>query len=291
MELIKRGIFYEDSYLGVTLGALVFPKGIIMIDAPLRPEDARSWRSTLMNQRGGTSRLMISLDSHLDRTLGAKALECTILSHQKTAQTYRSRPMIFKGQNLETGADWETYSEVIGTRWGSPDITFTDTLRLHWGGPLVVLEHHPGPTPGSIWVVIPEESVVFVGDLALQEQTPFFAHADLPAWVQALKLLQQNCTGYTIVSGRGGIVSGEQVNRQIEAFEKLNSRILKLVEENSPAEATEELIPDLLAAFDLPARQRDKFTQRLRYGLVQYYNRHFGTVKEIEMESYEEEPE
>jgi glyoxylase-like metal-dependent hydrolase (beta-lactamase superfamily II) len=291
MELIKRGIYYEDSYLGVTLGALVFPKGIIMIDAPLRPEDARSWRSMLMNQRGGTSRLMISLDSHLDRTLGAKALECTILSHQKTAQTYRSRPMIFKGQNIETGADWETYNEVIGTRWGSPDITFTDSLKLHWGGPPVILEHHPGPTPGSIWVIIPDEGVIFVGDLMLKEQTPFFAHADLPAWIQALKALQQNCAGYTILSGRGGIVTGEQVSRQASAFEKLNSRMLELSEQNSPAEATDDLIPELLVTFSIPARLREKFIQRLRYGLIQYYSRHFGTVKEIEMESYEEEPE
>ncbi len=291
MELIKRGIFYEDSYLGVTLGALVFPRGIIMIDAPLRSEDARSWRSTLMNQRGGTSRLMVSLDSHLDRTLGAKALECTILSHQKTAQTYRSRPMIFKGQNIETGADWEAYSEVIGTRWGSPDITFTDVLHLHWGGPVVILEHHPGPTPGSIWVSIPDESVVFVGDLMLKDQPPFYAHADLPAWIQALQALQQHCAGYTIVSGRGGIVTGEQVNRQIAAFEKLQAGILELAAQNAPADATEALISDLLAALDTPHRMREKHAQRLRYGLSQYYTRHFGSVKEIEMESYEEEIE
>lgn len=290
MEQIKRGIFYEDSYLGVTLGALVFPRGIIMIDAPLRPEDARSWRSTLMNQRGGTSRLMVSLDSHLDRTLGAKALECTILSHQKTAQTYRSRPMIFKGQNIETGADWEAYNEVIGTRWGSPDITFSDLMHLHWGGPVVVLEHHPGPTPGSIWVVIPDEGVAFVGDLMVKEQPPFFAHADLPAWIQALQALQQQ-SDYVIVSGRGGIVTGDQVKRLIAAFEELQAGILEMSNQNAPAEATEELIPGLLASLGTPARLREKHTQRLRYGLSQYYNRHFGTVKEIEMESYEEESE
>jgi len=82
MIQIKRGIYYEDTYLGVTLGALVFPR-IILIDAPLRPEDARAWRSALHSLRGGSSRLMISLDAHLDRTLGARSMECTVLSHQK----------------------------------------------------------------------------------------------------------------------------------------------------------------------------------------------------------------
>ena len=72
MHQINHGIYYEDTYLGVTLGAMVFNQGTILIDAPLRPEDARAWRSVLHNVRGGSSRLMISLDAHLDRTLGAR---------------------------------------------------------------------------------------------------------------------------------------------------------------------------------------------------------------------------
>ena len=105
MLQIKKGIYYEDSYLGVTLGALVFPHGTITVDAPLRPEDARSWRSALMNLRGGTNRLMISLDSHLDRTLGARSMESTILSHQKTAQIYRNRPLVFKKQTTKSNTE------------------------------------------------------------------------------------------------------------------------------------------------------------------------------------------
>jgi hypothetical protein len=36
MHQIERGILYEDTYLGVTLGALVFSHGVIIIDAPIR---------------------------------------------------------------------------------------------------------------------------------------------------------------------------------------------------------------------------------------------------------------
>ena len=49
MKQIEQGIFYEDVYLGVTLGALILPHGVVMVDAPLRPEDARSWKSLLLN--------------------------------------------------------------------------------------------------------------------------------------------------------------------------------------------------------------------------------------------------
>ena len=86
MQQITRGIYYDDTHLGVTLGALVYPLGTILIDAPLRPEDARSWRSALVNQRGGPNRLLISLDAHPDRTLGTRTMDCTIIAHQRAAQ-------------------------------------------------------------------------------------------------------------------------------------------------------------------------------------------------------------
>lgn len=291
MEQIKRGIYIEDSYLGVTLGALVLSHGTILIDAPIRPEDARSWRSALLNQRGGTSRMMVSLDSHLDRTLGAKALECTIISHHKTAQVFRSRPMIFKGQGLESGADWETYAEVIGTRWASPDITFTDSLQLHWGGPLISLVHRPGPAPGSIWVVLPEPRLVFTGDLVVKDQPPFFGNADLGEWMHSIDVYQQQYSGFTMISGRGGLVGESEITRQRGILEKLNIRIQALGQENASPEATEALIPELLDSFGTPPRQREKHTQRLRYGLNQYYSRRFRPVSQVELESFEEEPE
>ena len=84
MQQIKPGIYFEDQHLGVTLGALVYSHGTVLIDAPLRPEDARSWRSGLLSQRGGIGRLLVLLDAHPDRSLGARSLESTILVHQET---------------------------------------------------------------------------------------------------------------------------------------------------------------------------------------------------------------
>jgi hypothetical protein len=149
MQQIKRGIYYEDNYLGVTLGALVFSQGTIMIDAPLRPEDSRSWRSALLNQRGGTSRLLVCLDAHLDRTLGARAMECTIIAHQKTAQVFRNRPTIFKARAPKAapiGKPTTMPSELAG----HPRYHLQPEYVAALGRPEILLEHHSGPTAGSI---------------------------------------------------------------------------------------------------------------------------------------------
>lgn len=288
MQQIERGIYYEDSYLGVTLGGFVFAHGMIMIDAPLRSEDARSWRAGLLNQRGGTNRLLVNLDAHPDRTLGARAMDCTIVAHQKTAQVFRNRPTIFKGQSIETGASWETYNDAIGMRWAMPDITFTQKMSLFWGGPEIILEHHPGPAQGAIWVIIPANKVVFVGDMVVSDQPAFLANADLAAWSEGLELLVSSYKEFLIVGGRGRPVVAESAKNQLTFIRNIAKHMERLAKRNAPPEATEDLIPALLADFSFPAERHEIYWQRLRYGLYQYYARHYRPSNSLEQHRLED---
>jgi hypothetical protein len=108
MQSVADNVYIEDHYLGVTLGVIQQSRGLIQVDAPPSPEDSRSWRGALMSLSGGPDRLLVNLDAHPDRTLGARAMDCTVIAQEKTAQVFRSRPTTFKAQGTETGADWET---------------------------------------------------------------------------------------------------------------------------------------------------------------------------------------
>jgi glyoxylase-like metal-dependent hydrolase (beta-lactamase superfamily II) len=284
MQAVARGIYYEDGYTGVTLGALAFPHGIILIDAPLRAEDARAWRAALNSLPSGPNRILVNLDAHLDRTIGARALDCTIIAHQKTAQVFRNRPSVFKGQTTESGAEWEASNDVFGTRWAVPDITFTNRMNLNWGGPEVLLEHHPGPTLGSIWVSIPQAKVVFIGDTILSGQTPFLASADLPAWIESLELLISNYKDYIILSGRGGTVGLDTVRAQLKSLKSILKGLERLAKRNAPPEKTEELISALIAEMNLPGKRREQYVQRLRHGLFYYYSRRYRPVESFEQD-------
>ena len=289
MQQIENGILYEDSYLGVTLGALIFSQGVILIDAPIRPEDTRTWRAAVMTQRGGSNRLLVSLDAHPDRTLGTRSLECTIVAHHKAAQVFRNRPTIFKGQSVETGAAWETYSDAIGMRWASPDITFTERMSLHWGAPEVILEYHPGPTPGSIWVIAPSAKTVFVGDSLVVNQPPFLAQADLGAWLESLDILIKTYADYTIVSGRGGQAKVEDARGLRKMLKEISQTMEKLAAKNALPEATQEMVGPLLAQYSFPVKLRELYTTRLAYGLHQCFARRFRPTNVIGQPEVEEE--
>jgi glyoxylase-like metal-dependent hydrolase (beta-lactamase superfamily II) len=275
MQEVHKNIIIETGYPGVTLGALVLRHGTILIDAPLRPEDTRSWRAMLTNHGSVSNRILVNLDAHPDRTLGARAMECSIFAHQKTAQVFRSRPSIFKGSNTESGADWETYNDAIGTRWAPPDITFTQRVSLHWGPPDLILEHHAGPAVGAIWAILPEIKIIFVGDAVVYNQPPFLTNADIPAWQDTLEHLASEYSDYPIISGRGGIVPLEAIKQQQTFFKNVVKGLEKFARLNNPGDVTEKLIPGLMSNYSFLPHLEEQYVQRLRHGLNTYYTRRY----------------
>ena len=275
MQEISEKVFVENSFLGVTLGAINFTHGLLLIDAPPRPEDVRSWRASLLNLGGSVDRLLVNLDAHVDRTLGVRAMECTVVAQDKTAQVFRNRPTAFKAQDTETGADWELVNNLGSIRWAPPEITFTNRMLIHWDDQPGILEHHPGPQAGAVWVVLPKSRVAFIGDLVTPHQPPFLALADLPGWIEALELLlSPEYNGYLLVSGRTGLVTVDDVRTQLDFSKALRANLDILTDQKAPPEATEGLIPELLAYMDFPQQRQEQFTKRLRWGLYYYLTRH-----------------
>ncbi|NJD58527.1 MAG: hypothetical protein C3F13_17265 [Anaerolineales bacterium] len=275
MQQIDRGIYLENSYPGVTVGAVLLPLGTILVDAPLRAEDARTWLNVLYNLGAKPNRMLVNLDAHPDRTLGSRSMECTIIAHQKTAQVFRGRPSVFKGQNAESGSIWETYDDVVGTRWALPDITFTHNISIHWGEQEVIIEYHAGPAPGGTWVIVPFAKVVFVGDVVLLNQPPFLTNADIPAWIETLDLLTSSYKDYSIISGRGGVINQEDVKAQQRHLKNILKGLDRMVKRNAATTEVERLIPSLLSDLTFPDDLYDQYYQRYRHGLFQYYARRY----------------
>ncbi|MBU2609501.1 MAG: MBL fold metallo-hydrolase [Chloroflexi bacterium] len=298
MQAIAEDVYIENQYMGVTLGAIRLPHGLIQVDAPPSPEDVRSWRAALLNLGGSSDRLLVNLDAHPDRTLGARSMDCTVVAQEKATQVFRNRPSTFKTQGDETGADWETIPGLGNVRWAPPEISFSHAMTIHWGGTSVLLEHHPGPGVGASWVILPEPKVVFVGDTLVLNQPPFLASADLPAWIDALKLLLSPAyRGWLVVSGRGGLAPVEVIRAQVEYLKHILGKLDKLADrvgaalpeghrdgvssskgaaqKKSPSEEIERLIAPLLSGFKIPNDLQRQYAQRLRYGLNQYYLRHY----------------
>ncbi len=277
MEEIAHNVIIETGFPGVTLAAINWSNGVILIDAPMRLEDIRTWRSAILNLGGSTDRMLINLDAHYDRTVGARSMDCTIIGHEKMAGVFRNRPISFKSQSTEIGAVAEQYDTIGSIRWAPPDITFSNEMYLHSAKSTVVLEYRPGHASGCIWVHLPEDKVVFIGDAVTVNQPPFLAYAHIPTWIETLQqLLTPVYRDHIIVSGRGGIIRSENVKKQIEWLHKIEQKLGDLANGQGVAEDTERMIPLLLKEYNQNIPELPMYKRRLKYGLSQYFNRNYS---------------
>jgi glyoxylase-like metal-dependent hydrolase (beta-lactamase superfamily II) len=278
MKKISAGVYIENSYPGVTLGVLVFPDGVVMIDAPINPDDGRAWQKDIRELKGGMMRLLINLDSHPDRTLGARFANGDVLAHTDTAKVFTNRSSIFKAQIVESGAEWENCSGLSGIRWLPPNLTFTEQAKVYMDATEILVEHHPGPEEGASWVILPEKKMVFVGDAVLAKQPPFLADAKLESWVEALDLLlSKEYKGYKIVSGRGGLVGEKEVRNVRRFLKNVEKQLERLSKRKATPQATEKLVDKLLAQVESPAKYRKIYSQRLHYGLYHCFAKNYSS--------------
>jgi len=276
MKRIKKNIYYENTYSGATVGALLFSEDTVLVDAPLKPEEARAWLSDLRKAGAKPRRLAINLDSHPDRTLGTQTLEAQVLAHRETVRQFRRRAAIFKTLKQESGAEWEETSGLSGLHWVLPRITFSQHIHLNFDQRELRLEYHPGPSPGACWLIYPDEKVVFVGDGVVLGEPPFLAQADIPAWLDSLELLlSRPFRNYTIICGRGGKATPKDIRAQVRLLKDLGTSLHKLSKRKTAISEIDKLAIKLAGKFKSPARRKSLYLQRFKHGLYNYYARRF----------------
>lgn len=284
MKEIAKDVFIESSFPGVILGALRLEQGLVLIDAPLYARDAQPWRSSFSKPGSGSERLLVLLDEHLDRCIGARAMKSITVSHERTAQVLGSRPATGKPVSSKTGALWETLDD-LGTIHGSqPEITFTHSMNINWGDEPVLMEYHAGPSRGAIWIILPVTKVIFVGDCVVSKQPPFLASSNLDAWLDSLALLRSaKYRDYILIGSRSGMVTQEEAKLQTLLIKRIQSGLEKLSHRKAEPGLTENFALELLKEF--PARsqkEEEMFKARLSWGLQLLYTNHFYPASKAE---------
>jgi cyclase len=210
-------------------------------------------------------------------------LESTIIAHENVNREFESRPSIFKASIPETGTAWETCTGLSGIRWMPPQIMFSEKTNLHWKEKYIYLEHRPGPEEGSIWVCLPEEKVVFIGDLVTVSQPPFLSKADLPAWEKSLNVLSKEYKNYTKISSREGVISDRNIRDMSKFISGIHKQFERMSWRKSKPQNVERMIEKQLSAFKFDPRYRNHYYQRLQHGLLQcYINRYLNPTGDLD---------
>ena len=281
MDAISKHTYLETEYPGVALGAIQSKRGLFMIDAPFRTEDQRDWQLSLAQLDTGHERLVVMLDSHIDRTLGIRALESEVIGQENCVPILRSRPTAFRSQELDSGSDWEPFSLPTNLRWAIPEFTFSDTLEIYWDDFPVVLEHHRGSHIAGTWVKVMEDSVVFIGDTVVTNQPPFLGYGDLESWLADLELLlSDEYKGYKIVTSRSAVIRARSIEKMRNFLEKTRNKMEAFAAHPGETEDLLKEVPGLLRGLNFNKCLTQRYHNRLAWGLEQYYKRHYLHIEE-----------
>ena len=274
MQKLAPKVFLENKYIGVNLGLVVTSEGLLLVDSPLHPEEVEEWWKVVSER--GRPKFLILLDSHPDRVLGSRTLKLPAIAQDQTLKTIREWADTFKGNAHPIGAEADLLKRITGVNNAIPEITFSERMVIHMGGKEIIFLHRPGPRPGSMWMVIPDLSVVFVGDTVTIDEPPYVGVSDIEAWLNSLDELRgSDMKSYTLISSCGGRINRKDINHMARFLRKVQSRVEKLNDEKSRNEEMERLAIDLMGDFSIRTMREDLILKRLKTGLLDQSLLHF----------------
>jgi cyclase len=235
MQRLGNHIVVETGFQWANVGAAVTQEGVILIDCPVRPTDSRQWQKELRSLSPSGLRYLISTDFHGDHSTGAAFIEgVTYIAPQRVYEEIariQERQTFSKDIFIETLRDQgfkEEAEEIAKAVVPLPKICFEDTLILHFPPLTFQIRRLGGHTPACSVVFIPEEKVLFAGDVVIEERNPGMRDAHLGQWIKALEWIE-NLPAEHIVPGHGEVCGKDVVRRLRDYFQTLRGDMEKLV--------------------------------------------------------------
>lgn len=274
MKQIAPHVYVEHSYRGVTVGCIVTNSGVICIDSPMLPADARAWRAHIAKITDKPVRFVVLTDGHRDRILGLQYLGGIVVAHRAMWEKMNSYGDTFRQQVADLLSDHPNAAAEIASNLNVvlPQITFTDKLVLYKDSPIVI-QHVGGATEGSVWVHLPQQGVLFMGDLLAFRAHPVTCEGDIAAWLDLLdKVGDKSFAAKILVPGRGRSCNKTAIEPMADYLRAMRARVQSLVRSRRPRADTALLVSEFLARYPVPEHEREHIQERIRAGLDHVYD-------------------
>jgi glyoxylase-like metal-dependent hydrolase (beta-lactamase superfamily II) len=270
MREINSGIYLEKKYPGIQVAAIAGSEGLMLVDCPLRVDDAREWVAELAEL--GRTRYLVVMDHHPDRVLGVRSLEVPLVGHDLTREEISSWPDAFKGATHPIGAESDQLKRITGVSRAVPQISFSDETLIYLGDRTVRLWHMPGPMPGAIWMTPSNTKIVFIGDAVTKSEPPYFGEADIESWLAALdELRSPTFKGFKMISARDGLVDRNAINVMARFLRRIPLAVAKLEASGGDPEEALKIGTQLISSHRIPSARREQTIRRMQASLIDYH--------------------
>lgn len=274
---LAPGIFmYEQAPGGLCIanaGIIAGRDGALVVDALFTPSMTRALLDETARVAAQPVRTLIDTHHHVDHTLGNALFspQTTIVAHERAkAEMERSglRALdIIRRLAPHFAPELEHVSERL------PDSTFGGaSLDLDFDGRLLRLLHFgTGHTRGDVLVHLPEQRLLFAGDVAFFGVTPLAHEGHIGKWLGVIDRVIEEVDAETIVPGHGPPGTKDDLRRLAGYFELLRDAARRAFD----AGATED---EALHAIDLGEYAEWQERERISANVARLYQEFRGEL-------------
>ena len=274
IEIADR-LFVETGFSGVNVGALVTDDALITIDAPTYPNDARYWSATIEKLFPGRMQFSVLTDLCPDRALNARWMRAPIVAHQLTAEKLLLFDKRFPQEFIENlyRRYPDTAREVSISPVQRPAISFSERFELHTDIYDIIFLYKPGPTPGNLWIYIPDAKVIFSGDTVVCGTFPPLSEMISQAWLNTLESLQSTeFVDCLLVPGRGEVTDTTSRYNMIELISEIQHVVIEHIRSEKPRAELAKRSGDFLHFFYIDDSSHDWVIHEITAGLKRVYD-------------------
>jgi cyclase len=239
-------------------GAIVADGGVLVVDTCAT---VRRTQRFLVALRGAVPdaaiRFAVNTHQHGDHTYGNSQLpaETVLIGHERMREGLGVDPIIDRCPPF-----WDPIPDWGPVERRLPDVAVDSSLAVYLG-PRRVESHHPGGpahTTGDLIVWLPEQRVLFTGDLVFAGLTPLVVMGSVTGALSALDWLR-SFGPEVVVPGHGPILTGGEIARVFDEQRRYYRFLLEVAEEglragHSPLETARNV--DLGEFADWPDAER-----------------------------------
>lgn len=211
LEVLADGVYALTAEGDPNVGAIEGEDFLVCVEALATPVAAAEWLARLREHTGKPVRYLVLSHYHAVRTLGAAAFQApVIVAHEQTRALIAERgEQDWHSELARMPRLFREPASIPGLTW--PTLTFRDQLTIHLGagrGDLVLRYCGRGHTAGDIVAWLPQQRVLFTGDLVESRAALYTGDAFHADWAgPTLDRVAELAAG-TLVGGRGAVVRG-----------------------------------------------------------------------------------
>ncbi len=270
MEEIAPGVYVQVGYAGGNVGFIVTGAGVICVDAPMFPDQARHWQEQIAAVSDEPLIALVQTDYYQGRVIGTRWFDVPVVAHDIAWDKMRG----YGSERMNGQINEILRKHGYDVRWQvrMPEITFSDQLFFYKGSREVQVLHGGGHSPATCMVYLPAEKLIFTGDVIFYDMHPTMQYADTRQWLSTLQMLSEMPLE-TIVPGHGEICGPEAIAPMLSYISDMRDMVRQSFQRGcSKSETSSAVVAEFLDAFPYADGERDRVRRRVKGGSDRIYD-------------------